>query len=471
MSKTFPGIRVSMGSWNYTTIRIRFSDLGETFVFQRYLDEENKDSLDVVGNREVNQGRATKDMGKYLARKKDRFYSTVVVANLVENNENWQDIDESTTPEGIDPEENRLGYLTLNDNDKHYILDGQHRVASILNVLAGEVEGIGDSNNEEYSTPEGFGDEQMTVHVINREPGISKAEMIESYRRLFTSLNRNAKPTDPATNIALDEDDVFALMTRHVIKYFEPFSSRGAEAVDNPNIQFSPKNINASVAANLGTEIFTSLETLYKMTITMMNSPKFPDLNPASQDDFKFRPNDNDLEDYNEEILKIWEAIFDVLPEFHEDRKNMRKHNAPLDSEENTDHALLWPATQEGILAPMVRFLLDQAGTGTELSYSEILKPLSKIPKDFRKAPWNPLILVPESPDDPDSPLRILARGRDKVLKEAMLPLLKYLIGAQEMDNDDLEELKGNFEGKTRVSFPNSDLFDEYWEEILALKD
>ena len=110
MSKTFPGIRVSMGSWNYTTIRIKFSDLGETFVFQRYLDEENKDSLDVVGNREVNQGRATKDMGKYLARKKDRFYSTIVVANLVENNENWQDIDEASTPEGIDPEENRLGY-------------------------------------------------------------------------------------------------------------------------------------------------------------------------------------------------------------------------------------------------------------------------------------------------------------------------------------------------------------------------
>ena len=149
----------------------------------------------------------------------------------------------------------------------------------------------------------------------------------------------------------------------------------------------------------------------------------------------------------------------------------MRKHNAPLDSEENTDHALLWPVIQEGILAPMVRFLLDKAGTETELSYSEILKPLSKIPKDFRKAPWNPLVLVPDSPDDPDSPLKILARGRDKVLKDAMLPLLKYLIGKQEMDNDDLEELKEIFEGKTRASFPNSDLFDEYWEEILALRD
>ena len=52
-----------------------------------------------------------------------------------------------------------------------------------------------------------------------------------------------------------------------------------------------------------------------------------------------------------------------------------------------------------------------------------------------------------------------------------MLPLLKYLIGKQEMDNDDLEELKDNFEGKTRASFLNSDLFDEYWEEILALRD
>lgn len=470
MSKTFPGIRVSMGNWNYTTIRIKFSDLGETFVFQRYLDEENKDSLDVVGNREVNQGRATKDMGKYLSRKRDRFYSTIVVANLVENNENWIDVDEATTPEDITPEENRLGYLTLNDNDKHYILDGQHRVASILNVLAGEVDGI-DGDNEDYSTPEGFGDEQITVHVINREPGISKAEMIESYRRLFTSLNRNAKPTDPATNIALDEDDVFALMTRHLIKHFDPFSSRGAEAVDNPNIQFKPKGINASVAANQGTGVFTSLETLYKMNITMMNSPKFPDLNPASTDDFKFRPDDNDLEDYNAEILKIWEAIFDVLPEFYEDRRNMRKHNAPLDSEENTDHPFLWPAIQEGVLAHLVRYILDKAGTATDLSYSEILKPLSKVPKDFRKAPWNPVVLVPTNPDDPDSPLKILARGADKAFKEAMLPLLKYLIGVTELDDDDLADLKDIFQSYTRASFQNTELFDQYWEETLALRN
>ncbi len=40
---------------------------------------------------------------------------------------------------------------------------------------------------------------------------------MQKYRRLFSNLNRYAKPTDQATNIIMDEDDTFAILTRRLI--------------------------------------------------------------------------------------------------------------------------------------------------------------------------------------------------------------------------------------------------------------
>ena len=460
MSKTFPGIKVSMGAWSYTTIKVKFKDLKDTFVFQKYLDPDNADSLDSKLNREVNEGRVQKDMSEYLKRKPERFYSTIVVANLVENSENWIDVDENSLPEDIEPEQDRLGYLTFNEDDRHYILDGQHRVASIRNILEGEEEDV----------PEGFGDEELTVNVINREENISTSEMIVSYRRLFTSLNRNAKPTSKAVNIILDEDDPFALVTRYLIKNFEPFSSRGYLAEENPNIQIEPKNLNNSRASRGQISVFTSLETLYAMNIKLLNSPKFEELNPASKQEFKFRPKDRDLEAYEDEAFKIWEAIFQVLPELQNDRTKMRAHNSALDNQEFSDHVYLWPLLQENILAPLVRQLLDNAGVDSNKSYVEILRPLSKIELDFRKSPWNPLILAPKDPSDPDSALTIVSEQRTQIVNNLMLPLAKYLIGAMEMNDDDIEDLRKKVKTNTRKIFTNPNLFDDYWQAVLDQK-
>ncbi len=457
---TFPGIKVSMGAWSYITIKVKFKDLKDTFVFQKYLDPDNADSLDARLNREINEGRVSKDMSSYLRKKPERFYSTIVVANLKENPENWIDADEKSLPEKVPPEQDRLGYLTFNEDDRHYILDGQHRVASIRNVLEGE----------EGEIPDGFADEELTVNVINREENISESEMIVSYRRLFTSLNRNAKPTTKAVNIILDEDDPFALVTRYLIKNFEPFSTIGFSAEENPNIQIEPKQLNNSKASKGLLTVFTSLETLYGMNIKLLNSPKFEELNPASNEEFKFRPKDRDLEDYEDEALKIWEAIFQVLPELANDRSKMRSHNAALDNLELSDHVYLWPLLQEGILAPLVRQLLDNAGVDSDKSYVEIFQPLSQIELDFRKPPWNPLILAPKDPSDPDSALTIVSEQRANIVDKVMLPLAKYLIGAIEMNEDDVEDLKRKVKTGTRKIFSNPTMFDEYWQQVLDQK-
>ena len=66
--------------------------------------------------------------------------------------------------------------------------------------------------------PPGFADEQLSVIVVVREhQSVDDALWLQRYRRLFSSLNRYAKPTDADTNIIMDEDDVVAIVTRRLI--------------------------------------------------------------------------------------------------------------------------------------------------------------------------------------------------------------------------------------------------------------
>ena len=57
-------------------------------------------------------------------------------------------------------------------------------------------------------------------------------EFLKRYRRLFGNLNRYAKPMDAVTNIIMDEDDAFAIVTRRLITEhtFFKYSGRHRES-------------------------------------------------------------------------------------------------------------------------------------------------------------------------------------------------------------------------------------------------
>ena len=40
MAKTFPAIKTSMGEWDYFSLRVKFSDLKNSFVFTSSLGEQ-----------------------------------------------------------------------------------------------------------------------------------------------------------------------------------------------------------------------------------------------------------------------------------------------------------------------------------------------------------------------------------------------------------------------------------------------
>ena len=92
-----------------------------------------------------------------------------------------------------------LGLLTLSGEEKIFPVDGQHRVAGIKEAL---------------KLNQAMKEERVPVIFI----GHSKDEMgMQRTRRMFSTLNRYAKPVSMRDIIALDEDDFVAIASRNII--------------------------------------------------------------------------------------------------------------------------------------------------------------------------------------------------------------------------------------------------------------
>src|SRR5699024_5656182 len=102
----------------------------------------------------------------------------------------------------------QMGLLDFPGNHKIFPVDGQHRVEGIKAAL--------------LEKPE-LKDQKIAVIFIghkNDEAGKQRT------RRLFTTLNRYAKPVLLDDIIALDEDDVVAITTRFLLEEYDLFTGK-----------------------------------------------------------------------------------------------------------------------------------------------------------------------------------------------------------------------------------------------------
>lgn len=115
-------------------------------------------------------------------------------------------------------------------------VDGQHRVEGIKSALK--------------ANPK-LEDETITVIFIGHH---NTREGKEKTRRIFSTLNRYAKPVSPGDILALDEDDIVAISTRELLENCPLFM--------NENVKIDKKSSKA--LADNDDKSFTSLITLYE---------------------------------------------------------------------------------------------------------------------------------------------------------------------------------------------------------------
>jgi len=231
-----PSLRGFFGDWTYYSCAMPLRELAKRVSFAD--DIRKSEKLSDMIQRELKKSR-TSDISNYLTDQPERFFNSLVVA-VYRGDPAWHEFGNITPRAGVEikeedlPDETRhsVGFLSFNGNEKLFAVDGQHRLAGMKKVLL-----------EQDEDSDVLHDQVPVIFVAHK----GSKEGIERTRRLFTTLNKNAKPVSKGETIALDEDDVMAICVRRLVEENKCFM--------NERISFKSTN-------NLSANDFTSLTTI-----------------------------------------------------------------------------------------------------------------------------------------------------------------------------------------------------------------
>lgn len=237
-----PTLRAQMGDWIYYVSIMTFEEISKRISMA---DEIHKsEGLKTLIQREVKN--RTKGIVEYLKNQEQRFFNSIIIG-LYGGNPKYQEI---TVEKYSGIEEEDLNYLnktfgisTLYGHEKLFAIDGQHRTKAIKESL------------KEKST---LSKEENSVIFISHK---TNTEGLIRTRRLFSTLNRYAKPVSKSEIIAIDEEDNCAIITRNLVEDFKLLKDI---VLFNQNRSISNNNSSS----------FTNIIVLYDFITTILTNQK-----------------------------------------------------------------------------------------------------------------------------------------------------------------------------------------------------
>lgn len=350
--------------------------------------------------------------------------------------------------------------MRFDGSQEYYALDGQHRLAAIKTLL-------NPSDELSEGAPEGFANDEISVIVVVPSGEEDQANFMRRYRRLFSNLNRYAKSMDQATNIIMDEDDAFAIVTRRLITEHEFFTSPGRQKESRKIKTDKGKNLRESDS------YFTSIETFYEINKELLSSRSRenrgwgPEPGAEKLDEFvRFRPDDEVLEGLYSELTLYWNGLLDEIPDLRSDPSKMRVHSLTdeEESEDDSDHLLFWPIGQE-MLAKLARDLLDRRLADPDHpdadSVSRALRGLGSLEWRLRQPPWRYFLLTQDAVTG-----KWKMRNEDRTEAVRVGRRIQMWVLGDELDDDELDDLKSSW--STRL-IPNQPPKEEerMWREVV----
>ncbi|NEU09376.1 DGQHR domain-containing protein [Flavihumibacter sp. R14] len=354
-----PALRSKIGDWTYYVTTLTFEQVSQNI--SKVDDHLHKsESLKELIQRSVTSNYLS--IKEYIVKQPELFFNALVLA-VYDNYPDWSEI-EVTYDNG---ETYQLGLLDFPSNHKIFPLDGQHRVEGIRAALA--------------ENPS-LGNQQIAAIFVghkNDEAGMQRS------RRLFSTLNRYAKPVTMDDIIALDEDDSIAIVTRELLENFNLFTNKRVTKNKNKAIHDSDK------------VSFTSIITLYDCNYELLKlfrrkrrneHPNAERDNKTLKEYLKFRPIDDELNLFNEFCFNFWSvfsAEFTVIGDYLSNETI-----APATifrNSENGGNLLFRPV---GLL-PMVQAAIE-IHKREKVSFQEIFRKLNEINLTLNISPWPQVI-------------------------------------------------------------------------------
>lgn len=355
-NKTFiPALQARVGDWTYYICMMKYAEVARQVSFAHELG----------GNRDlgsmIQRGLSdrTKDIVAYLRKSDHRFLGALIIAA-------WGGQPDYIELEMADPEnmlkgvDRGFGVLTFDGTQQYFAVDGQHRLSAIKEAIKTDPE---------------LGAEDIAVLIVSH---YETEEGRERTRRLFTNINRNAKVTTAAENIALDEDDGYSIITRRLLDE-HPFIGDDTRV---KVFQAAPSGGDVRMA---GMSVAQTDKTAWSTIVVLRDLVEqlwFPGKDGS---DLADRPSAEKLDEaykiIGDRLTGLLEACGDV-PSKLSAVQSARDVRAPKGAEAS-GQAFMRPVIQKAIVR-----VIRQIVTQDQLTFDETLARLKTLDWRIGQAPW-----------------------------------------------------------------------------------
>ena len=351
-----PAIRGTIGKLTYYTATFTFKQIADRV---KSANEELHTSKPL---REHLQRALTdnhKSITEYILTQKEHFFNALVLA-VYDGDPTWNELEF----EFNDIRYHSMGFLHLTGKERIFPVDGQHRVEGIKSAL--------------IENPK-LQDETISVIFIGHH---DTREGKEKTRRIFSTLNRYAKPVSPGDIIALDEDDVVAISTRELLENCPLFMNDNVN-MDKKNSKGLADNDEKSFASLIilyetNKIIYTYYKSNYDHQGKIYNSKKIEEL-------LKYRPQQQEIDDFYSYLLNFWDIFIEKIPgvKHYVDICNDKKAASAY---RNKDNGGLLYFRSIGLPRLIKAIFETQLRLGLKLE--EVIECFSQVEMCISKEPW-----------------------------------------------------------------------------------
>jgi DNA sulfur modification protein DndB len=342
-----PALRGQMGDWVYYTALLRLKDVVPRISLAEEI-HESKSLNDLIQRALTSNSRR---IARYLLTQPQRMMSALVIG-VYGGEPRWYELavrqNIHLEPQGIQEVEMKLGVLQLMGTEQLFAIDGQHRVIGI---------------REAVSERPSLGEEEVSIIFVAHD---RTAEGRRRTRRLFTTLNRYAKPVSATEKIALDEDDVVAVVTRRLLD-------------EHPVLYEKVSTARAVNIAARDRRSLTSLPALYQSVDVVLR-----DMPARAWADFKrLRPSEEDIERRYRLAAQFFSLLQSEFPPIARLAESSPKGEVAGEyRSEDGGHLLFRPV---GLIAMARAFdALVRAGWQRRTA----IRRLARVPMQLNAVPW-----------------------------------------------------------------------------------
>ena len=411
MPTMVPAMKARLGDTDYYILSMKAQELVANVKIPKELEDWEDMSVEERYQRDINYNRVRKQIAPYLANDESRFFGAVIVAAMNFKDENpFEPLSVVATKalgRSYKDSASSIGFLHFSGGEVFVPLDGQHRIKAIEFAITGRDE-RGRDIPSVSSCPQ-LGDEDVTVILVVYEP--------QKARKIFTRVNRYARPTRTGEHIVTDDDDFAAVLARDIAN-----EQIGGRLVNYTRNNLTPKDSE-----------FTTLAIIHSCNKWIIEQT-FSD----GKFDTTKLPSDDKQQLYRGKVQEVWEALLEGIDVFADALGDKEETGDEKRREIRKANLLGKPVGQECL----VRAFVKLTGPNTNMSYQEACKKLNDLPWGITEENiaqvWQNVLWTGGASDG-----RIITKNRNLAMG-----IIAYLAGerlTEEQEGELLEDYRRQF--------------------------